>query len=98
MKMRNKYILVFFISMILLSACESSKKEPDFRSKIVKEKTESRKGHYLVAFTDGSDVSVTYGLYVNIEENDTMVFKCTEGLTFNKWNCNYVNIKPKKDE
>lgn len=59
----------------------------ELRPRVVLNKTTIKDG-FIVAFTDGEDCKVSYGLYELIEKRDTMVFKCIEGLSLNRWNCN----------
>lgn len=89
----RKLSYVFYLmlgSLFLLGACKREYKY-EMKSKVVLNKI-TMNDNLKIAFTDGSDCNVSYGLYELAEKGDTMVFKCVEGLSFNRWNCGFVEV------
>lgn len=92
----KKLSYVFYLllgSLFLLGACNRETKY-ELKQKVVLSKT-TIKDDFKIAFTDGSDCGVSYGLYELVDKGDTMVFKCVEGLSFNTWYCAFVEVKQK---
>jgi hypothetical protein len=92
-KLRYVFYLVlgFFF---FLGACKVETKY-ELKPKVVLSKT-TVKEDFKIAFTDGSDCNVSYGLYELAEKGDTMVFKCVDGLSFNIWNCGFAEVVKQK--
>jgi hypothetical protein len=89
------YVFYFLLgSLFLLGACKRETKY-ELKMKVVLNKT-TINDDFKIAFTDGSDCNVTYGLYELAERGDTMVFKCVEGLSFNTWNCDFIEVVKQK--
>mgnify|MGYP003635668146 CR=1 FL=1 len=93
MKLNQKlnYTLYIFLFSIFLFSCKEY--TYDNRSKVVLSKTIDGEGEYLVAFTDGGQDTFDFTSYSMIEVGDTLVFKCVKDLSFNFYNCNFIEIK-----
>lgn len=93
----KKLSYVFYLvlgSLFLLGSCKAEHKY-ELKPKVVLNKTTLQED-FVIAFTDGSDCNVSYGLYELAEKGDTMVFRCIEGLSFNRWNCGFVEVVKQK--
>lgn len=89
---KTSYVFYFLLgSFFLLGACKRETKY-ELRKKVVSNKT-TLKEDFVIAFSEGSDCNVSYGLYELAEKGDTMIFKCVEGLSFNAWNCALIELK-----
>jgi hypothetical protein len=92
---KTSYVFYFLLgSLFLLGACKRETKY-ELKHKVVLNKT-TLKEDFVISFSDGSDCNVSYGLYELAEKGDTMVFKCVEGLSFNRWNCGFVEVVKQK--
>jgi hypothetical protein len=89
----NKLSYIFYlllVSLFLLGSC-NKKTSYELRKKVVLKKTIIN-DEFKIAFTDGSDCDVNYGVYENAEKGDTIIFKYVDGLSFNVWNCEFVEV------
>ncbi len=96
--MRNEliYYMVLCAFSFFLFSCGSGYQKRDvehLKCVLAKEKVwNDEQERFQVAFTDGSDAFVPFGLYSITEVGDTLTFVCGEGLSVNKWNC-YIKKK-----
>jgi len=70
----DKYqLMIIILIMLTLTSCVYEKNEAKCELKIVADKTKER-NRYLIAFKDLTSFYVKFGIYANVQKNDTLYY------------------------
>ena len=92
-KLRKAFVIPC-VMLFVFAGCDYQP-EYEYKAKAVNTKAIIDENH-VIAFTDGDEAKVTFGLYSLVEKGDTMVFKVSKGLTFNVWSASFVEVRKQK--